>query len=147
MHAREMYAHKTHAYEMRARDMHARKVHAHGIPAHHCFRGSLTQTVVALSRSEFQNTSFCASCGMVPILRRSQRKIRQPLASYFQIPGASETSAIALSRRWYSAFLRRLTCSRKPAGTQSSETFESEVIDSDLCRIASSLSFRNLKSN
>jgi hypothetical protein len=34
----------------------------------HCFGGSLAQTVVDLSRSEFQNTSFCASAGVVPIV-------------------------------------------------------------------------------
>jgi hypothetical protein len=31
-------------------------------------------TVVDLSRSELQNTSFCASCGVVPMARRSLRK-------------------------------------------------------------------------
>src|SRR5277367_6695271 len=71
MHVREVHAHETHAYEIHVRDihvrdMHARKVHAHETPAHHCFGGSLAQTVVDLSRSKFQNTSFCASCG-VPI--------------------------------------------------------------------------------
>ena len=35
-----------HACEVHAHEMHARKVHAHETPAHHCFSGSLAQTVV-----------------------------------------------------------------------------------------------------
>jgi hypothetical protein len=62
MHARKMHI-EMHAHEVRAHEMHARKVHAYETPAHYCFGGSLAQTVIDLSRSEFQNTSFCASCG------------------------------------------------------------------------------------
>src|SRR5947209_521599 len=39
-------------------------------PAHHCFGGSLAQTVVDLSRPEFQNMSFCASCAPAAASRR-----------------------------------------------------------------------------
>jgi hypothetical protein len=47
-----------HTHERRVHDMHARKVHAaHETPAHYCFGGSLAQTVVDLSRSEFQKTN------------------------------------------------------------------------------------------
>ena len=58
----EVQAHETYAGDMHVHDMHARKVHAHETPAHHYFGSSLAQTVVDLSRSELQNTSFCASC-------------------------------------------------------------------------------------
>jgi hypothetical protein len=86
--AHKTHAHKTHAYEMHARKMHAhevhahkmraREVHAHETPAHHCPGSSLAQTVVDLSRSEFQNTSFCASCGVVPIARgTSAQRVRR----------------------------------------------------------------------
>src|ERR1700722_6176727 len=68
----EMHAHEMHAHEIRDHKMHARKVHAHETPAHHCFGDSLAQTVVDLSRSEFQNTSFCAGCRVVPIARRTR---------------------------------------------------------------------------
>src|SRR5271170_3417476 len=61
-----MHAHEVHAHKMHSHEMHPRGVHAHETPAHHCFGGSLAQTVVALSRSEFENTSFCAGCGGGP---------------------------------------------------------------------------------
>src|SRR5271163_3626937 len=35
--------------------MHPREIYTHETPAHHRFGGSLAQTVVALSRSEFEN--------------------------------------------------------------------------------------------
>jgi len=66
MHAYEIYGHKVHAHEM-----YGRKVHAHETPAHHYFGGSLAQTVVDSSRSEFQNTSFCTGCEVVPIALRT----------------------------------------------------------------------------
>jgi hypothetical protein len=50
--------------------MHACEVHAHETPAYYYFGGSLAQTMVHLSRSEFKNTSFGASCGVVPMTRR-----------------------------------------------------------------------------
>jgi hypothetical protein len=58
-----MHAHKMHANEVHAHNVHAREVHAYE---------TLTNggAVVDLSRSELQNTSFCASCGVVPIARR-----------------------------------------------------------------------------
>src|SRR5271156_1857892 len=67
MHAHEVHAHETHAYEIHAREMHAREVHAHE---------TLTNggAVVDLSRSELQKTSFCASCGVVPMTRRNPAK-------------------------------------------------------------------------
>jgi len=68
MHAREVHAHETHAYEIHAREMHAREVHAHE---------TLTNggAVVDLSRSELQKTSFYASCGVVPIARRTRDRV------------------------------------------------------------------------
>jgi hypothetical protein len=61
----EMHARKMHAHEMHAHEMHAREVHAHE---------TLTNggAVVDLSRSELQKTSFCASCGVVPMARRKR---------------------------------------------------------------------------
>jgi hypothetical protein len=55
-----------HTLEIGAREMHAREVHAHE---------TLTNggAVVDLSRSELQNTSLCASCGVVPIALRMRR--------------------------------------------------------------------------
>jgi hypothetical protein len=69
----EMHACEVHAHEVHAHKMHPREVHAHETPAHHCFGRSLAQTVVDLSRSKFENQSFCASCGVVPMTRRSRR--------------------------------------------------------------------------
>jgi hypothetical protein len=66
VHAHEMHPHEVHPHETRAYEIHARDMHAH-----HCFGGSL---VVDLSRSEFQNTSFCASGGVVAY---SWRQINQ----------------------------------------------------------------------
>jgi hypothetical protein len=57
-HTLKMHVHDMHAYEI-----YDHKVHAHETPAHYCFGGFLAQMVVDLSRSEFQNSSFCASCG------------------------------------------------------------------------------------
>jgi len=56
--------------------MHAYEAHAHETPVHHYFSGPLAQTVVDLSRSECQNTSFCASCEVVPITLGTS--VRQP---------------------------------------------------------------------
>ena len=69
-----------------ARDMHARKVHAHETPTHHYFGGSLAPIVVDLSRSELQNTSFCASCGVVPIALRSGSGVRERGSSAPSLP-------------------------------------------------------------
>jgi hypothetical protein len=70
----EMHAREMHAREMHAREMHAHKTHAHEMHAHetHASRSPILQTVLDLSRSELQKTSFCASCGVVPIARRRQ---------------------------------------------------------------------------
>jgi hypothetical protein len=54
-----------------AREVHAHEEHAHETPARHRFGGSLAQAVVDLSRSGFQNMSFCASRGVVPMAHRS----------------------------------------------------------------------------
>jgi hypothetical protein len=59
MHACEVHADEMHTHEISAHEMTPKKVHANETPAHHCFGGSLAQTVVDLSRSEFQNGSFC----------------------------------------------------------------------------------------
>src|SRR6266516_76253 len=61
MHAYKVQAHESYARDMHVHDMHARKVHGHETPAHQYFGDSLAQTVVDLSRSEFQNTSFCGN--------------------------------------------------------------------------------------
>ena len=78
--SRQIDHHEVHTHEMHACEVHAHEVHAMRYtpmkctpvrytpmrytpetPTHHCFGGSLAQTVVNLSRSEFQNSSFCAS--------------------------------------------------------------------------------------
>jgi hypothetical protein len=73
VHAHEVYPCEMHAHEVHAHKMHPREVHAHETLAHHCFGRFLAQTVVDLSRSKFENTSFCANCGLVPMTRRSRR--------------------------------------------------------------------------
>jgi hypothetical protein len=78
-HAYEMHAHETHAYEVHAHEvypheMHAHEVHAHEVHAHETLTNG--GAVVNLSRSELQNTSFCASCGVVPIALRTLRTRR-----------------------------------------------------------------------
>jgi hypothetical protein len=113
--AHEVHAHETHAYEMHARKVHAYETSAHETPAHHCFGGSLAQKVVDLLRSGFQNTSFCASCGVVPIaLRRSP-------------PFGAKSNHLVFHRKWRSYlyfkpdYLSAKSVSRtlsKPAGEQ-----------------------------
>jgi len=58
MHAHEVYPRGTYAHEVHAHKMHPREVHAHKTPAHHYFGGTLAQTVVDLSRSEFEKYEF-----------------------------------------------------------------------------------------
>jgi hypothetical protein len=91
VHGREVHIHKLHVcemhvYEIHLHEMHACEVHPHEMHAHEmtpirytpmrhpptiALVASLAQTVIDLSRSEFQNTSFCTSCGVVPIARRT----------------------------------------------------------------------------
>jgi hypothetical protein len=72
--------------------MHAHEMHAHETLAHHCFGGSLAQTVVDLLRSEFQNMRFC---GVVPIALRRRRSSRQRL--YSRNPSFTENGGAYLS--------------------------------------------------
>jgi hypothetical protein len=68
--------HETHAYEM-----HARKV-LENLQIFHLTNGG---AVVDLSRSELQNTSFCASCGVVErsLLRAAGGKTSKNIAENF----------------------------------------------------------------
>jgi hypothetical protein len=75
-----LHAHETHAHEVHAHEMHAHEVHAHETHAyemHVCemhAHETLTNggAVVDLSKSELQKERFCASCGVVPIARRTR---------------------------------------------------------------------------
>jgi hypothetical protein len=83
-------------------------VHAHETPAHHCFGGSLAQTVVDLSRSEFQNTS----CEVVPIALRNQIT-RVKLSSHISMwPNGVHVTGSTLSGSLPTA--RRMACMDPP---------------------------------
>ena len=114
VHSCEVYAREMHVHDMiydhmvHAHHMHDRKGHAHETPAHHYFGGSLAQTVVDLSRSEFQNTS----CEVVPIALRNQIT-RVKLSSHISMwPNGVHVTGSTLSGSLPTA--RRMACMDPP---------------------------------
>jgi hypothetical protein len=81
-----------HTLEIGAREMHAREVHAHE---------TLTNggAVVDLSRSELQNTSLCASCGVVPIALRMASSVRPEVVTCLVAPSPHDVFDTTFCRR------------------------------------------------
>src|SRR2546429_7451927 len=83
VHAREMHAHEVHTCEAHTYEVHALEMHVRKVGISYLTNGC---AVVDLSRSEFENTSFCASCGVVPTV--SENQSCHPALYTLQVPSA-----------------------------------------------------------
>jgi hypothetical protein len=116
VHGREIHAHEIHAHEMCAREMHAYEIHTHEVHIRKVL-GEISRSlaVVDLSRSELQNTSFCAKEIKVPIGRRTNGP-KYPSGPPYYCNHRSPTLPFLQKRRQQSqqprnsAFIRGCVC-------------------------------------
>jgi hypothetical protein len=98
--------------------MHAREMHAHEVHAmrHIPSRSPILQMVVDLSRSELQNTSFCASYRVVPIARRNLVWLLRWGDSKFGVEiwglGARDDMSTRPARRRFTRFDREMVLAK-----------------------------------